>query len=135
MKQITRVAPWLITMAIACLCLVFNGVSIVDISYYTIYWIVTIVGPGTLVFWALHGQKNNIIEDLGFGAVIGLTLEIVAWYILSVMGRQEFIRWWWVTIYLLFVLIPSLRSHVRINSNKSNVSWWWGWAICFVISN
>ncbi len=136
MKQIIKAAPWVLTTVIGYLCLATHGVPVADVMVYSFYLIVAVLGPGMLLLWALNIYRQNLIEDIGFGAVVGLCLELIAWYIFSLIGIQEYLRWWPFSVYLLFLLEPTLRrSAIRKREiNSIFLPWWWGTGICLVIS-
>ncbi|TDC66172.1 hypothetical protein E1258_03555 [Micromonospora sp. KC207] len=85
-----------------------------DIARYVAYWALALVLPGTLVHRALRGSRGNLPEDLGYGAAVGLLLELAAWAVATASGTQPALRWWPVPVLALFVAVPGLRRHWRI---------------------
>ncbi|MGY3515358.1 hypothetical protein ACVMYR_03475 [Micromonospora sp. PTRAS2] len=85
-----------------------------DVARYVAYWSLALVLPGTLVHRALRGSRGNLPEDLGYGAAVGLLLELAAWALATATGTQPALRWWPVPVLALFVAVPRLRRHWRI---------------------
>ncbi|MFF3853125.1 hypothetical protein [Micromonospora sp. NPDC002575] len=85
-----------------------------DVARYVAYWALALVLPGTLVHRALRGSRGNLPEDLGYGAAVGLLLELAAWALATATGTQPALRWWPVPVLALFVAAPRLRRHWRI---------------------
>src|SRR4029453_8098404 len=104
-----RVVPWLLVLAAWVVALRWQDTPMPDIAAYAIYWALTLVLPGTLVFRALRGSRGNWPEDLGLGAITGLVLELVAWLISAAVGGQALLRWWAVPVVLIFLAVPALR--------------------------
>src|SRR3954454_293040 len=71
--------PWLLVAVAAAVVLLRTGVSIGDLLRYAAYLVVVIALPGTLVHRLLRGSRGNLPEDLGFGAAVGLVLQLVVW--------------------------------------------------------
>jgi hypothetical protein len=126
--------PWLLVLAAWVVALRWWDTPMPDVAAYTIYWIFTLVLPGTLVHRAMRGSRGNWPEDLGFGAITGLVLELVAWVISAAVGGQAFLRWWPVPVVLLFLAVPALRRrHWRIADPKPlPVRWSWMIAAAFL---
>ena len=82
------------------------GTPLSDIGAYTVYWALSIVLPGTLVHRAIRGSRGNLPEDLGYGAVVGLVLEMVAWAVSAAVGGQSLLRWWAAPVVLVFLAVP-----------------------------
>ncbi|HEX2774867.1 MAG TPA: hypothetical protein VHN18_20925, partial [Micromonosporaceae bacterium] len=112
--QVMAALPWLLVLAALVITWWWTGVSRSDIGGYITYWSLALVVPGTLVHRALRGSRGNLPEDLGFGAAVGLLLELAAWAATAATGTQELLRWWPVPVVALFLGVPRLRRHWRI---------------------
>ncbi|MFE4356430.1 MULTISPECIES: hypothetical protein [Streptomycetaceae] len=84
-----------------------------DIARYTFYAGWGVVLPGTLVFRALRRRPHTLLEDLVFGAVTGLVLELAAWAVLVRAGLQSVAVGWPLAVVVPFLLVPRLRRHWR----------------------
>ncbi|KXK60823.1 hypothetical protein AWW66_16995 [Micromonospora rosaria] len=89
-----------------------------DIRAYLVYWLAGLVLPGTLVHRALRGSRGNLPEDLGYGAAVGLVLELAAWALATATGAQSALRWWPVPVVLLFLVVPRLWRHWRVREPR-----------------
>ncbi|MFF8771530.1 hypothetical protein [Kitasatospora sp. NPDC015120] len=87
--------------------------SVNDIARYTFYVLWGVLLPGTLVFRSLRRRPYTLLEDLAFGAVTGLVLELAAWAVLVGLGLQSVATFWPLAVVLPFALVPGLRRHWR----------------------
>ncbi|MDT4991227.1 MAG: hypothetical protein QOH97_1119, partial [Actinoplanes sp.] len=108
------VLPWMVVAVALAGVLHWTHTPVRDVTAYTIYWVVGIVVPGTLTHRALRGSRGNLPEDLGFGAAMGLLLELLAWALAAAVGAQPLLRWWPVLVIVPFLAVPALRRHWRI---------------------
>ncbi|WP_031145395.1 hypothetical protein [Streptomyces erythrochromogenes] len=99
-----------------------------DIARYTFYVLWGVVLPGTLVFRALRRRPHSLIEDLAFGAVTGLVLELAAWAVLVRTGAQPFAVLWPLAVVIPFAAVPRLRRHWRPRGNTP-YSLGWSWSV------
>jgi hypothetical protein len=123
-----RSLPWLVVGVAWVVALHRWGTPLPDITAYSLYWALTLVLPGTLVHRALRGSRGNLPEDLGYGAVVGLVLEIVAWALSAAVGGQSLLRWWAAPVVLAFAAVPALRRHWRI-ADPRPLPQRWSWMI------
>ncbi|HWH01411.1 MAG TPA: hypothetical protein VNV66_19350, partial [Pilimelia sp.] len=86
--------PWLLVVAALAGGLWWTGTPTPDIAGYGLYWAAGLLLPGTLVHRALRGSRGNLPEDLGYGATVGLLLELAAWAGAAATGQQGLLRWW-----------------------------------------
>lgn len=114
-RPVLAALPWLVVLALLPVAWWRIGVGGHDIAGYVAYWLGALVLPGTLVHRALRGSRGNLPEDLGFGAATGLVLELAAWALAAASGQQNLLRWWAAPVVLLFVAVPNLRRHWRID--------------------
>jgi hypothetical protein len=110
----SRVLPWGVVAAALVGAQLWTGTPVLDLLRYALYWALALVLPGTLVFRAIRGSRGNLPEDLAFGAVTGLVLELPAWALAVGSDRGELLRWWPVPVVALFVVVPRLRRHWRL---------------------
>lgn len=99
-----------------------------DIARYTFYALWGVLLPGTLVFRALRRRPHSLVEDLAFGAVTGLALELAAWAVLVRTGAQPFAVLWPLAVVIPFAAVPGLRRHWRPRSTTRH-SLGWSWSV------
>ncbi len=107
--------PWPLVGIATTALLVRSGVEPSELLRYAAYWIVAVLGPGMLVHRSLRGRPRSLIEDVVLGAATGLALEIAVGVLLTSVGFEPLVRWWWIAVYGAFWLVPRLRTH-----------WWFG---------
>ncbi|MFJ9441625.1 hypothetical protein ACIRRH_07085 [Kitasatospora sp. NPDC101235] len=103
-----------------------------DIARYTFYAAWGVVLPGTLVFRALRRRPHTLMEDLAFGAVTGLVLELGAWAVLVRSGLQSVAVAWPLAVVIPFALVPGLRRHWRSGGYR-RPSLAWSWSLAAVV--
>lgn len=113
------------------LTLIRAGVDLVDVIRFTCYWLFGLVLPGMLVFRACMGSRNRLAEDLAFGAVTGIALELVAWFVAVVVNLPDFVSYWWLAVLAAFAAFPRLRETGFARCTE-RVPAWWAWAMAFV---
>ncbi|MEU5808512.1 hypothetical protein [Streptomyces sp. NPDC047718] len=99
-----------------------------DVARYTGYVLWGVILPGTLVFRALRRRPHNLIEDLAYGAVTGLVLELAAWFALVRLGAQSYATAWPLAVVIPFAAVPRLRRHWRPRGYRST-SAGWSWSV------
>ncbi|MFC8846678.1 MULTISPECIES: hypothetical protein [unclassified Micromonospora] len=113
-RRVAAALAWSAVLAALVAGLWWTGTPGGDIARYVAYWALALVLPGTLVHRALRGGRGNLPEDLGYGAAVGLLLELAAWALATATGTQPALRWWPVPVLVIFVVVPRLRRHWRI---------------------
>jgi hypothetical protein len=108
--------------------LVVADTSPVDIAKYTAYIVLTLTLPGTLVFRALRRAPHTLVEDLAMGTAVGLTLELLAWAVFSVLDLRAVVWLWPLLVVVPFMAVPRLRRHWRVNG-YTTVPMAWSWAL------
>jgi hypothetical protein len=82
-----------------------------DIARYGLYVGYAVVAPGTLVYRALRRTPFTLVEDLAYGAAVGLVLEIGAWALWSALGLGGWLWTWPLVVLGTFAAVPRLRRH------------------------
>jgi hypothetical protein len=118
--------PWLVPATALVAVLLGFGVAGADIARYAGYLVLYVAVPGTLVHRALRGSRGNVPEDVGYGAVTGLLLQLGAWALAAATGRQDLLRWWIVPVLAVFLAVPRLRRHWRVTDPRPlPLRWSW----------
>jgi hypothetical protein len=108
------------------------GVSWVDIALFTLYMLVVVTIPGTLVWRALRGRPGPIAADLAAGTAVGYPLTIFTYLIVRVAGVPQLGIAAPIAIVCAFALVPHLRRHWHGSGER--VPMWWSWALCGIFA-
>lgn len=108
-----------------------TGVELWDIARFSGYWIVGLVLPGLLVFRSVVGSRGRLTEDLALGAVTGIAMELMAWFVAVAIGVPGVVRIWWLPILVLFAAKPELRR-VGFARGSEPSPRLWSWVLAFV---
>src|SRR5262245_6476691 len=65
-----------------------------DLVRFVAYAVWAVILPGTLLYRALRRRPHTFVEDVAMGAAVGLTLELAAWAILSLLDRRAWVGLW-----------------------------------------
>ncbi|MFF1906631.1 hypothetical protein [Kitasatospora sp. NPDC058218] len=107
--------------------------SVSDVARYTFYVLWGVMLPGTLVFRLLRRRPHTLVEDLAFGAVVGLVLELVAWAVLVGLGLQSVATAWPLAVVIPFAAVPRLRRHWRPRGYR-RTSPGWSWSVAGTVA-
>ncbi len=128
-----RALPWLVALGVASTALLQTGTPAPDIARYVVYWCLGVVLPGLLVVRATVGTRGNWPEDVALGAIAGLALELVSFAMWSLLGLQQQLWLWPIVVVVIFVAVPRLRRHWRIDAPHPLPRLWsWGVASAIV---
>ncbi|WP_327738343.1 hypothetical protein OG749_35690 [Streptomyces nojiriensis] len=106
--------------------LLASDTTVSDVARYTFYVLWGVMLPGTLVFRALRRRPHSLVEDLAFGTVLGLVLELAAWAVLVGTGAQAFALAWPLAVVIPFTAVPKLRRHWRPRGyTRPSLGWSW----------
>ncbi len=130
---LVRALPWLVAGGVLAATLASQATPWTAITAYAIYWFVAVIVPGTLVYRALRGSHGNVAEDVGFGAVTGLIMELAAWAFAAATDLSRVLWLWPLAVIGLFALAPRLRRHWRV-SDPRPLPLAWSWLIAAVIT-
>src|SRR3954470_17902762 len=81
------VLPWLAVVVVAVLCLVHGDVPWSDAVAYVLAWVVGSTVPGVLV-WRAGGGGSPAAGELGFGAVLGIALQMLFWALATAVHQH-----------------------------------------------
>ncbi|MFD9305157.1 hypothetical protein ACFWCB_21270 [Streptomyces sp. NPDC060048] len=123
------IAAYLVLAAL----LLLAGTSASDVARYTGYALWGVTLPGTLVFRALRHRPHTLVEDLAYGAVTGLALELAAWFVLVSLGAQSLATAWPLAVVIPFAAVPRLRRHWRPRGYVRTCLGW-SWSVSALVS-
>jgi hypothetical protein len=125
----TRLLPWLLPLVVALAGLLSVDVPITAILRYAVYFAAGVALPGVLLLRALWRSTGNWAEDLGLGAVVGFTYQLLGWALFTLVGWQQALVVWPLLVLALFAAVPGLRRHWRIADPRPlPLTWTWGLA-------
>ncbi|MEV0153998.1 hypothetical protein AB0H57_09700, partial [Micromonospora sp. NPDC050686] len=127
------VLPAVVGYLVVAVVLLATGTPLVDLVAYTGYALVWVVVPGTLVFRSVRSRPFTLVEDLAFGAVVGLVLELAAWAVFVAAGAGRWLWLWPVVVLLPYALLPGLRRHWWVRY-PTRVPTGWAWAVVAVVA-
>jgi hypothetical protein len=103
-----------------------------DLARFAVYALLAVLVPGTLLYRALRRRPHTLVEDLAMGAAVGLTLELAAFAVFSILDWRPWVWLWPLAVIGPFLLVPRWRQH-----------WWvrgytptplgWSWAVAGVV--
>ncbi|MFB6891240.1 hypothetical protein ACFCX4_18260 [Kitasatospora sp. NPDC056327] len=131
--RLLRFLPAIAAYALLAALLSAAGTSAGDIARYTFYALWGVLLPGTLVFRALRRRPHTLLEDLAFGAVVGLVLELAAWAVLVGLGLQSVATAWPLAVVIPFLAVPGLRRHWFPRSYR-RMSAGWSWSVAGTVA-
>ncbi|MFJ9693491.1 hypothetical protein [Kitasatospora sp. NPDC101183] len=130
--RLARFLPALAAYGLLVALLLASDTSPGDVARYTFYAAWGVVLPGTLVFRALRRRPHTLIEDLAFGAVVGLVLELAAWAVLVGLGLQSAATAWPLAVVVPFAAVPRLRRH-WLPRGYRRTSTAWNWSVAGIV--
>ncbi|TDD14041.1 hypothetical protein E1218_33645, partial [Kribbella turkmenica] len=129
-----RLVPWLLPFLVAVGGLVAIDVPPGPIVKYCAYFGLGIALPGTLLLRAVWRSTGNWAEDLGLGAVVGATWQLIGWAAFTALGWQRWLIGWPVLVLIAFALVRRLRGCWRIADPQPLPVWWtWGLAVASAV--
>ncbi|MET3986366.1 hypothetical protein [Streptomyces sp. PvR034] len=128
-----RSLPALAAVAVFVAALLASDTSLGDIGRYAFYVLWGVLLPGTLVYRSLRRRPHTLVEDLAFGAVTGLALELAAWAVFMALGLQSAVTLWPLAVVIPFALVPRLRRHWRVRG-YTPVPMGWSWSIAATVA-
>ncbi|MEU4608825.1 hypothetical protein AB0F43_38050 [Kribbella sp. NPDC023972] len=130
-----RSLPWLLPFAAAVLGLTAIDVPPGPIVKYAVYFALAIALPGTLLIRAAWRSTGNWAEDLGLGAVVGATWQLIGWAVFTALGWQRWLVVWPALVLVAFASVPRLRKHWRITPPAPlPMLWTWGLAVASAVA-
>ncbi|WP_433827971.1 hypothetical protein ACQP2E_00795 [Actinoplanes sp. CA-015351] len=112
--------------------LLVTGTPVLDVLRYAGYVAYAVVLPGTLVYRLLRRTPHTLVEDLAFGAAVGLAMELVAWAVYSYLDLRSLIWTWPLLVVAVFAAVPRLRRHWSPSGYRI-VPLGWSWAVTGVV--
>ena len=123
-----RLLPWLLPLLVAAAGLASVDVGPGPILKYAGYFAFAIALPGTLLLRAAWRSTCNWAEDLGLGAVVGATWQLIGWAIFTALGWQRWLIVWPALVLIAFAFVR--RDCWRIADPKPlPAAWTWGLAV------
>jgi hypothetical protein len=105
-----------------------SGTSSRDLLAFTVYAVLALVLPGTLLWRLLRPAVPRLwLEDVVFGAVLGYAVEIVCYIAARAVGAPLLVLSWPVAVYAVCVLTRRGRAAWRgVATERVSTGWSWG---------
>ncbi len=129
-----RWAPLAMTVAVVTALQLRSGTPVTDLARFFEYAVGAVLLPGILVFRSLRRTPHTLVEDLAFGAAVGLCLEVGAWSAYSALDLRGWLWTWPAAIVAAFLLVPQLRRHWWVRG-YTPVPPGWAWTVAAVVSS
>lgn len=80
------VSGWFLVAVVVVTALSRSGDQPWTVATYLLVWAVSTTVPGVLV-WRVLGRATSVVQELGFGSVLGIGLLLLAWLPATLLGR------------------------------------------------
>jgi hypothetical protein len=101
---------WLVVLGGLTAGLTTVGHPATSVLLYFGVWLASTTVPGVLV-WRALARPTTLVQELGFGSVLGIALLLLAWLPASLANRPVLMGLWPVGVVVAFAAVPSLRRH------------------------
>lgn len=103
---------WLVVLMVVVVALAGIGDRPLTVVTYLLVWGASTTLPGVLV-WRALSRPTSMVQELGFGSVLGIGLLILAWAPATLSGHPQLMWLWPIGAVAAFALVPRLRRHWR----------------------
>ena len=103
---------WLVVALVVVAALAAAGGGPLAILTFGAVWLASTTVPGVLV-WRALSRPTSIVQELGFGSVVGIGLLLLAWLPATLLGHPLLMWLWPIGVATAYVAVPSLRRHLR----------------------
>ena len=101
---------WLVVLGCIVAALTTVGDPAASTLAYFGVWLVSTTVPGVLL-WRALARPTTLVQELGFGSVLGIALLILAW-LPATLADLPMLMWLWPAgVVVAFAAIPALRRH------------------------
>ncbi len=118
-------AGWLLVLGVVVVSLTTVGDPATSAVLYFGVWLASTTVPGVLV-WRALARPTSIVQELGFGSVLGIGLLLLAWLPATLVGLPPLMWLWPAGVVVAFIAVPSLRRHWwprRSPGNQTPARW------------
>ncbi|EWS99927.1 hypothetical protein N865_19805 [Intrasporangium oryzae NRRL B-24470] len=133
-SRMARLAPAVVPLVLAAVLCVEYDTPDLDVVRYLLAFVVSVVVPGTLVHRWLRGRQDLLVSDLSLGAATGLALQLLGWFVFTMLGISSWMWLWTVVLLVPFAAVPSLRRHATLSRYPKQVPLGVGWAMSALAS-
>lgn len=110
MGKAATVSGWLLLLVLGAAALTTVGDSASSVMVYFSVWLASTTVPGVLL-WRLLARPTTLVQELGFGGVLGIALLLAAWLPATLLGHPALMWLWPIGVLAAFAGVPSLRHH------------------------
>ena len=133
-SPLLRLVAWVLPGLVALIGLMSLDIPLGPIVKYGAYFSLGVVLPGILLLRALWRSTGNWAEDVGLGAVTGITYQLIGWAAFTALGWQSWLAVWPALVLAAFAAVPGLRRYWRIADPKPlPLLWTWGMAVSVAV--
>jgi hypothetical protein len=101
---------WLLVLGCIVAALTTVGDPATSVLLYFGVWLASTTVPGVLV-WRALARPTTLVQELGFGSVLGIALLILAWLPATLANRPMLMWLMPAGVVVAFAAVPSLRRH------------------------
>ncbi len=133
---VVRWAP--ITVAVICAIAIVlpQGVGLLQAIAFAFGTLWSVQLPGVLLLRLCRGQGRSLLEEMSFGFVVGLTIQLLGWALFVALGLGFLLALYPLLVVAAAVLIPTWRATLRSTPYPEQHPSWalWSLATAFVWS-
>ena len=101
---------WLLALSGVVAALTTVGDPATSVLLFFGVWLASTTLPGVLV-WRALARPTTLVQELGFGSVLGIALLLLAW-LPATLAHRPMLMWLWpLGVVVAFAAVPSLRRH------------------------
>jgi len=104
------VIGWLLLLTVVVVALATVGDPVTSVAAYFGVWLASTTVPGVLL-WRALGRPTTMVQEIGFGSVLGIALLLLAWLPATLVHRPALMWLWPAGMIVAFAAVPSLRRH------------------------
>lgn len=116
---------WLLVGLAVVAALAEAGDSPLRVLTYGLAWLASTTVPGVLV-WRALSRPTSIVQELGFGSVLGVALLLLAWLPATLTGHPALMWLWPIGAAVAFAVVPGLRRQWfprRLPGHRTPARW------------
>src|SRR5665811_434058 len=110
------VIGWLLLLTVVVVALATVGGPVTSVAAYFGVWLASTTVPGVLL-WRALGRPTTMVQEIGFGSVLGIALLLLAWLPATLVHRPA-LMWLWpagmIVAFAAAVSYTHLRAHETV---------------------
>jgi len=120
-----RFLPAVVGLGAVLLAETVRGAPIGDALLYKLFLVLAVALPGTIVWRMINTDSRSFLEDVTFGSILGLAIEVILMWLLDFVQLQRLAIGWAAIVIVLSLAVPRYRSAWtrRAPSSPPRVTW------------